>query len=412
MKLKTKAVKLLFYSICFFTPLISINSPAQSADYHREESPAISWNRFVLYDSRAAACAGISFFTSAASAAIANPALMHKTDGIATSASYSLIGSTAYQYSMINTGVYYSSDKQYEFNPVFSSLSAVFNIEDATIGIGYYKQSLMELPDIDVIDTGYSASAVFSGKEDAYYLAISYPIADIYIGAKLTFVSGNRYLDFSELYDSVITISQNENYDFDYFVLSFGTSWEVSDSISLSAAFDYPIKSVMNSEIERSFDANITGGGHIHSTASSKDDLYRPSKITFAAGFAPFSQPTDKPENAFKIGLEINYIFWNSYKYVLFGEELVREFDNTALAALGLEFPINCFGLDLLLRGGYRLDPQPTSEPGVTLHWLSFGAGVNLAQITFDVAGSYCFGSLPSWTAQNYTIVATLGVRL
>jgi hypothetical protein len=385
---------------------------AQSADYHREESPVISWNGINLYDARSAATAGISVFSSTASAAVSNPALMRKTDVIYLSGSYTMIGSTAYQYGAMNTGVFYNVDKIYEFNDCFSNISSAFSLGELNIGVGYYKNTLIELPDFNVSGDGYSSSSVFSGKEDAFYFALSYPLSDLTLGAKLTYISGNRSLNLTELYDSVITIIQNEDYDFDYFMLSFGTVWKTSEKLRLSAVFNFSIASTINSEIERSFDAQTAGGGHIYSTTSSEDDLYRPSKLIISAHAIPFLSEMEKSEHELNIGLEIGYIFWNSYKYVTFGEELTRNFEDTVLLAIGIELPISCRGFDIALRGGYRLDPQPVPEPETTLHWLTFGAGLSIWDITLDVAGSYCFGSLTDWTAQNFSVITTLGIRL
>lgn len=385
---------------------------AQSADYHREESPIISWNGVNLNDARSAATAGISVFASPGSAAIANPALMKNTGHIQIAGSYAMTGSTAYQYYTNNTGPFYTADKIYEFNDCFSNISGTFSLGDANIGLGFYKNALLELPDFNILDNGYSSSAVFSGSEDAYFISLSYPISEITLGLKVTYITGNRDAELDELYDSIIRINQTEDYTFNYFILSLGAAWQTSEKLLVSAVFDYSLKSTMDSEIERLFDVLTTNNIEIHSTTSSEDDFFRPSRLTVSALLMPFLDESANSEYEFKIGLEIGHIFWNSYEYMVFGEELDRDFNDSTLVAIGVELPISCRGFDIALRAGYRLDPQPVPEPETTLHWLTVGAGLSVWDITLDVAGSYCFGSLNDWTAQNFSVITTLAIRL
>jgi hypothetical protein len=392
--------------------LIPFGIFGQSKDYHRDELPVISWNGVVLYDARSSAAAGISVFCSATETAIANPALLTKTDSILIGASYAFTGITAYQYQTMNTGVYYSSDRLYEFNDNFSALSATASFGDINASAGFYKKELLDLPDFDATGTDYSASAVFSGYENAFYLAASYDLSDLALGAKVTWVTGNRSASLNEIYDSVVVIGQNEVYNFDYFILSLGLAWKAAENINISAVIDYPLTSIQDSEYSRTFDAYATGGEHIAETNTSQDDLYRPSKITAAALLTPFAGSSGKDGRGMTIGLEITHTFWNSYRYFTFGDEFARNFSDTTTLAAGLELPIKCRGFNLALRGGYRLDPQPVPIPDTTLHWLTFGVGISIWNINLDVAGSYFFGSLPEWNPQNFTVIATLGFQL
>jgi hypothetical protein len=400
------------FSLCILMIFIALGIYAQSKDYHRDESPAITWNGIVLYDARSAAAAGISVFASGTGAAAANPALLSKADSILVGISYALAGTTAYQYQTMNTGVFYSSDKLFEFNDNFSALSATASFGDINTSAGFYKKAQLELPDFDVAGTGYSGSAVFSGYENAFYLAASYDLSYLALGAKLTWVAGNRTASLNEVYDSVVVIGQNEVYSFDYFILSLGLAWKAVENINLSAVIDYSLTSTQNSEYSRTFDAYTTGGEHITTLYTSQDVLYRPLKITAAALMTPFADSVGKDGNGMTIGFEITHTFWNSYRYFTFGDEFMRNFDDTTTLAVGLELPIKCRGFNLAMRGGYRLDPQPVPEPQTTLHWLTFGVGISIWNISLDVAASYFFGSLPEWSPQNFTVIATLGFQL
>jgi len=408
---KTLLTFVSFY-LCILMVFITLGIYGQSKDYHRDESPAISWNGVVLYDARSAAAAGISVFASSPSAAAANPALLVKADSILIETSYALAGTTAYQYQTMNTGVFYSSDKLYEFNDNFSALSATASYGDINMSAGFYKKALLELPDFDVTGTGYSGSAVFSGSENAYYLAASYDLSDLVIGAKFTWVAGNRAASLNEVYDSVVVIEQNEVYSFDYFIISLGLAWKASEKINLSAVIDYSLTSTQDSKYSRTFDANTTGGEHITTLYTSQDDLYKPLKITAAALLTPFVDRIGKDGNGMTIGFEMTHTFWNSYRYLTFGDEFLRNLDDTTTLAVGLELPIKYRGFNLAVRAGYRLDPQPVPELHTTLHWLTFGTGISFNNISLDVAACYFFGSLPEWNPQNFTVIATLGIQL
>lgn len=398
----------LFIAMFAISPLID----GQTKDYHRDESPAASWNWIVLNDARSAGATGISVFSSDAQSAVFNPALLKNTDSIMISASYALIGATAYQYQTMNTGPFYAQDKLYEFNDDFAALSASTSFGKIKISAGYYKKSLLDLPDFNLSDTGYSASAVFAGNENAYYLAAAYDLTDLALGAKFTWVNGNRIADLYENYYDTEIIEQNQDYDFDYYIISFGLGWKAAQNINVSAVIDYPVTGEVDAEYSRSFQANIPGGVSVDETNTSEDDLDRPTKITAAAFIKPFAGGDQKDGKDIAIGVEMVYTFWNSYRYFTFGDEMTRDFDDTAELAVGIELPIQCRGFDLAFRCGYRLDPQPVPAPDTTLNRLTFGTGIEFGLMSFDLAGSYIFGSLPEWTPQNFTVIGTLAIKL
>lgn len=411
MSKKTSSVLILFYLfIVVFSASPVING--QNKDYHRDESPAASWNWIVLNDARSAGAAGISVFSSDAQSAVFNPALLKNVDSIMISASYAFIGATAYQYQTINTGPFYAQDKLYELNDDFAALSACTSFGKIKMSAGFYKKSLLDLPDSNISDTGYTASSVFSGYENAYYLAAAYDFSDLAMGARFTWVNGNRTADLYENYYGTEIIEQNQDYDFDYYIISLGLDWKAAQNISVSAVFDYPITGEEDAEYSRSFQANIPGGVSVNETNTSKDDLYRPTKVTAAALIKPFAGGEKKDGKDIALGIEMTYTFWNSYRYFTFGDEMTRDFDDTAELAVGIELPIQCRKFDLAFRCGYRLDPQPVPTPDTTLSRLTFGTGIEFGCLSFDVAGSYIFGSLPEWTPQNFTVIGTLAIKL
>ena len=79
---------------------------------------------------------------------------------------------------------------------------------------------------------------------------------------------------------------------------------------------------------------------------------------------------------------------------------------DTLILSLGCEYA--CFGesFDYFFRAGYRLDPQPLTEPRTTLHSFSGGLGILWKKLQGDIGFAYFTGSAED-VRQNHFVFCT-----
>jgi|GEM_PF-5793330 len=384
---------------------------SQMLDYNKPETPSPSWNGIFLYDARMAASGGVALMSSGAGTAIANPAIAPKENGFYINSSAAILGQTAYQYGALNSGVFYTEDPLFELNANFSNLSAVLSTEKINLSAGWYRHASLELPDYTSSQQQYIYEASYTGAEDAVFFAVSGELfQDFCVGAKFTYLYGSRSAEQDENYNFAV-ISQYEHYEFRYYMISLGMLFKPAKTLSIAALMDYPFGGDVDEQISITFDARELNGAYIYKTNTGKSDFERPPKINLSISYSPTGSEGAEAESDLTIAVEFNYILWSDYTFYSFGEEIERYLEDAFVAAVGIEKKIEFETLDLFLRGGYRLDPQPTTDPTATLHWLTLGAGLAFSDLTIDMAGAYIFGSLNEWTANNFTVVTTLGYK-
>jgi hypothetical protein len=104
--IKKHSKKLFLIFIIGLCPWITpMSVSAQVFDYHREESPAISWNGTPLFDARMLGAGGVSLMGSPGFMAAVNPALIPHGDKLLVAASFDVTHFEAFQYWGLNQGV-------------------------------------------------------------------------------------------------------------------------------------------------------------------------------------------------------------------------------------------------------------------------------------------------------------------
>jgi hypothetical protein len=83
--------KTIFTLLAVWIIMQAFPTGAQNYDYHREESPSVSWNNIPMFDARMLAVGGISLMASDAFSAVINPAAIPAAKGLVTGGSFQAV---------------------------------------------------------------------------------------------------------------------------------------------------------------------------------------------------------------------------------------------------------------------------------------------------------------------------------
>ncbi|MCP5101795.1 MAG: hypothetical protein GY950_00365 [bacterium] len=398
-----------YFVLIFMMILLSTFVSAQYYDYHRDESPAISWNDIPIFDARMMATGGISLMASNAFSAAINPAAIPPLEGILTGTSFQTMKHQAFQYRGLNQGAYYDPNNQSQKNNRFSGFTFSFPLKNFRLAAGWYTARLPQLPSINFDQEYWALSGTFPGIENTFFAAAAFKWGKtIDVGFKLDYISGKRETDITETWkDYPLTMQHRENHKLTYLVPSIGTTIKISPRWTLGAVVIYPLRGKARRTMDRIFQSDyerleISG-------LKSTDDLYRPPRVYVGTTFTPF---INRGKTRLTLAAEMLYAFWSGYKYVFYEETLPRDMKNTLVLALGMELGLLRDKTGLFFRLGYRLDPQPVTQPQTTLHALTGGVGIRLGKISLDIGGMYYSGSPGGISQKHFVLNSTLQVHL
>jgi hypothetical protein len=403
--------------VIVFVSVTPSHLSGQYFDYHREESPAITWNGLPLFDARMMGAGGVSFFASPAFSGIVNPALIDATAGVKgfnMGVTYERMEHEAFQYRGLNEGVFYSSINQVQENKGLSALALTFPFKKLYLSVGYYIANVPELPDFGIIEDDYQYTATFPGKEHRFFVAAAFKVSNnINLGIKLEYMNGTREVATDEnLIDSGVRMQLEEYHKFHYFVPTIGLMVKLSSDWKLGLVWAQPLKGKAKRTLSHFFQSSFTQYEIIGTETD--DTFYRPTNIHLSTIYTPFGELGNQGSRRFYLAVagEAIYSMWSQYKYEFNSEEIKREMNNTMVIALGTEFGIAGKSNAYLLRLGYRFDPQPVDKPSMTLHAFTVGLGIRLNGISLDLAALIYKGSLDELSQSHSVINASIGIGL
>ncbi len=388
---------------------------AQYFDYHREESPAISWNGVILFDARMLGVGGISLMASPAFAASINPALIPSTNNILIGASYEVMEHEAFQYWGVNQGVLFDPDNHSARNYQPSGLTLTFPLKGIRFAAGWYTSNMLELPPFYYELQYWGYSGRFLGTENTFFAAAAFKLGKtIDIGIKLDVVAGKRDVEVNETWKSYpVDIQHQENHRLFYLAPAVGVVVTISPTWTLGASLSQPIPGKARRTLDRSFRSS-TETIEI-SDLKSTDTLDRPTRFYLGTTFAPFTTRGDPGKKILTLAAELVYTLWSNYEYEFYSEILQRNMRNTLILALGMELGLyNLFKTksDWFLRLGYRLDPQPVTEPEMSLKGLTGGIGMRAGRVYLDAGAIYITGSYQGIKQKHWVLNGTMQLRL
>jgi len=410
MNLKKVFLILFLLGLCIFMTPIAVY--AQDFDYHREESPAISWNSVMLFDARMLSAGGISLMASPAFSAAINPALIPAGNHIFIGGSFEAMKHEAFQYWGINQGIYGDINPQSGRNSRLSGLSVVFPFKGLRFSAGWYVGSLLELPAFDYDSQYWAYSVRSTGIENNFFAAAALKFGkSINIGVKLDVVSGKREVSIDETWKGYpVQFFHEERHRLDYIVPSIGALLKISPAWTLGATLIYPLHGKAKRALDRVFESDYERIEILNQ--QSTDTLYRPARFYLGTTIIPFTNPNNPGKTRLTFAAEMVYTLWSDYRYEFYSEFLPREMKNTLELALGMEFGLLGTNSDYFARIGYRLDPQPITSPEISQQALSGGIGLRIGSVSLDVGAIYYFSSYLGIKQRHMVLNSTLVIRL
>jgi len=419
----------LFFILLLIIPfLTTAQNTSYQYDYHREESPAISWNGIHFFDSKILSLAGVSLMASDPFAAVINPALIPDDKKVILGVSYGTISQEAFQYWGVNQGVVRASNPFSSRNTLFNGLSGTLILKKFRISIGSYLSALLKYPSFEYreeYDYGqfYSFMGTFAGNENTYYIAAATKLGDkLDIGLKMEYVSGQREFDLADTDNywawinnqwekKHVILRQSEDHKLSLIRTTLGAHYNLSPDWSLGACFILPFSGKAERTVTRSFE-NRADNVVISETQNGTDTLYRPIQIYLGTKVKLPLKKNGPVQKKFTLATEVKYSLWSTYKYILFDENIPRDLKNTFVFALGGEYGSFSEIRDFFIRLGTRLDPQPTSDPGTLLFSFSGGVGFRLSWFSMDIGAAYFTASTGGEIQNHFMLNSTFIIRL
>jgi hypothetical protein len=407
-----KKIFLIFVLLSLCMGILPFLLSAQDFDYHREESPSISWNGVIFFDARMLAAGGISLMASPAFSAALNPALIPPGQAIAAGGSFAVMKHEAFQYWGINQGIYGDIDPQSDRNSQFSGFTLIFPVQRLRLSAGWHIGARLELPDFVYEDQYWAYSVRSTGSENNFFAAAAFQLGKNFsVGIKLDYVSGKRDVTIDESWrEYPVRFLHEEHHRLSWVVPALGAAWKISSAWTLATAVIYPLQGKAKRTLDRIFESNVERVEILDQ--KSTDTLYRPICFYLTASFAPLAHPRDPGKKKMILAAEAVYTLWSSYRYEFFSETLPREMKNTLVLALGMEYGLFGTRSDYFARLGYRLDPQPLKGPGMILQALTGGLGIRWGNISLDIGALYYFGSQQGIKQKHAVLNSTMNIRL
>lgn len=417
MNFKKKILLLFILWICFSTDAVL----GQSIDYHKEESPAVSWNGVPMFDARMLAAGGVSLMASRPFAASLNPALIPGDGKASFGVTYNYLSFQAYQYWGINQGVVRDPEPWTDNRSLFGGFSVSLPVKKLRLSAGWYLSHPLVLPDFNYDERYWRYTGQFNGGENTFFAAAAFKLTEkLDIGIKLDYISGKRRLEINEYHkyyisdgypaDSYLLMQRKEHHQLAYVTPGFGAAWKLSPSWTLAASLVYPLPGTVKRTLSREFD-NLYDPP-ISENHSGKDTLYRPKRIHLGARYTDARHPESPKGQRIALAAEAVYTFWSGYRFVYFSETIPRDFNNTLVLALGVEYGIYSIKKDLTLRIGYRFDPQPVREPKTNLHALTAGTGFRFGTVTTNLGLAYYFSPYTDFKQEHIVVNGSLNIDL
>ena len=407
-----KKIFLIFILLSLCVVVTPVTVYAQDYDYHREESPAVSWNGVALFDARMLAAGGISLMASPAFSATINPALIPAGNTIFIGGSFESMKHEAFQYWAINQGVYGDPDPQSGRNSRLSGFSVIFPFKSLRFSAGWYIGSLLELPAFDYESQYWEYILRSTGIENNFFAAAAFKLGkSIDLGVKLDVVSGKRDVSIDETWKEYpLQFLHEERHRLSYVVPSIGALLQISPAWTLGATVIYPLQGKAKRTIDRVFESQYERIEILDQ--QSTYTLYRPARFYLGTTIAPFTNPNNPGKTRLTLAAEMVYTLWSDYRYEFYSEILPREMKNTLVLALGMEFGLLGTNSDYFVRIGYRLDPQPITNPEISPQAITGGVGLRIGSVSLDAGAIYYFSSYQGIKQRHWVLNSTLYIRL
>ena len=354
---------------------------------YEDEAPLGSWNLWGPYSSRSLGMGQVILaLPYDSSAGLHNPAALPFVQDSHIVLNAVRNSASLYKYSLVNTGVLSTREPATAANFMVGYVGGTYLQGRWAFSLNYGELENYLRPSLEYLG-GVSFRCRYQGSLDYLNLAVARRLSDmISLGVAISRVWGDRFweVEYSFYTERIKSLSiEKMNQTFSGHFATVGLLIKVNDKLNLAVAWRSPHKRRAKSTFYREFSNRLV---FIPSRAESDADEYRiPSVIGLGAGYRVNSRLT--------MGMDVALFGWKKYEVIYFGEPTRRSFANRTKVNLGAEYllplQIGQQSITIPLRLGYYYDPQPPVSPETNYHNLTFGCGLKLWRLNFDLAFAY-----------------------
>jgi len=354
---------------------------------YEDEAPLGTWNIFGIKNATSLAMGDIPFITSSdCSVALSNPSLLQKLPkfNLIFNSSYSSVSLA--KYSLINTGVLFTPKNPYLKEYAFDFAGLALKLKEWAFSLSLSLLESYARPSaLYEYHSGgsliYSLSFEQTGILKNLNFSLSRKINKLLsVGLGINYIFGYMKKVIEEEWGSLeISMSDEKDHDFKGFYLNGGLNFEISRRLNMVMVFRsaYEKKSQSKSHL-RYYSPQTETDIRIDAFAESK--FKQPLLLGFGLSSALLPN--------LKIALGLTFFNWSKYRVLFFEEERARNFRDILKFGGGIEYapPLEFFGrkINLPLRLGFSLDPQPMEKPRSSYLCFSFGAGIRFDNLALN----------------------------
>jgi hypothetical protein len=370
-----------FLLLAFFLP--SYSWPQMTLGQYEDEAPFRTWNTFGITTAPSLGLGETRLtLASDCSVALSNPALLGLLPKVTITLNSSLSSASFFKYSLINTGVLYTTGNISLSLLAFDFAGTSLRVKGWTLALSASLLETYDRPRAIAESDGLSLEFDQGGELKDINFSIARKIfGPLRAGIGLNFVSGDfkKEVIESETMPS-ITITDILSHNFRGFYLNGGLVLELH-KIIVAAIFRTAFEKKADSYSLKGYYAP-DGNTDIKIEASAQSEYSQP----FVAGLGLSYQFSSD----LKFASDITFYEWSKYHVIYFGEEdeIERSFKDIIKIGAGIEQLIHAklFGqkVDVPLRAGLSYDPQPMKSPSSSYFYFSLGTGLHWRKLNLD----------------------------
>ncbi|MGZ5497251.1 MAG: hypothetical protein ACXWHI_00915 [Candidatus Aminicenantales bacterium] len=356
---------------------------------YEDEAPLGTWNIFGSPPAPSIGLGGTQFARAwDGSVSLVNPALLPSLPRLSAFGSGSYAAASLFKYSLINTGVVESIG-----NPTVG----VFGVDGGGFAarLGPWALAVVAAapenygrPAIAVGDGGYQLTFDQTGYLRVFHAGIARRMpAGWSLGLGLNYAAGRldrTTVERSAGIVNVVTITDDKAEKFHGFYLNAGLAWEATGRLTAALVVRSPFVKKGTGQSLIRYEASPEGTD-IRIAAQAVNSYHQPWVLGAGLSY--------RLSTAWSLAADAAYYGWSRYRGDSFDEPLARSFRDVLKAGAGVEYlaPARMYGRSARIpfRFGFFVDPQPMSTVHSSYLALTFGTGLELKALAFDISAYF-----------------------
>lgn len=385
---------------------------AQSLDYHRNDSPSVSWNGISVYDPRQMALGGVLILSEGPLSVMDNPASSLENPGLSLGMGMGLVKHQAVQFYGVNTGVFYAPEGLSQTQIFPGAISGRWvSRKGWGIFAGYGVRDLLQWPDFqfNFLTSGFRGT--FSGSEQNLFAGISLRCGSrITLGLKFDYGWGRQKSDLTEYWaETPLDLTDREVNNFDFCRITGALRWQLSGRWKMLLVLNYPLTGRIDRARTEWFSSELTEFEIF--SESAQDSFYRPPRALLSTSLDLRKRGESADSDRLTIGMQVLYTGWQEYRLIEFSRDRTEPLRNTWTVSWGAEYAWTGKKFTSFNRLGYCYDPQPLLTPRAALHTITGGYGLQWKSWSLDLGMAIYLGSAGSIPQRHFLTSLSVAYR-